>query len=832
MAKVPQHSDPTPLDAAADARFVTPVETAGVNAVKAFVPRAADQPQPKSPFPKSPDASPLPPSPPAPAPQPPHGHREPHPIHLSCAEISALADRSLFVSPNHYWQNWPKTHSYVAGLMCFPTNVSEVGAAVRLAESKKLSLRAVGGGWSFSDAALPGSFVTVRADVPTADRLTRWLPFAEGFPAAGPSVAVINPGDPTLIGYDANDRSAPGVAIPGAALLDAFLAPPAQPVAVCLINTRSMKSSLQEKLDGILSASAKQAIAHGTHYFHVEGGITIEELAPLLDAQSPRLTLEASGGNPGATIAGSIATGTHGAEFNAPLLVDRVKAIHLVGPGGLQWWIEGDDSIADVDALLARYPCLDRSRIITGAKAVLGATPEEWLNAVVVSMGCMGVIYSLVIEVTPLTGMREVVSQTTWWRLLTQITGAPIPVGANGKPDIDVLRPFGEAAEIQLRAPVGNAGLSSSIVSAVTDGTFSGLIPRGQNVYADLAFNPNRRVDGDLDCWIVNRNKVPVSFDPQPPNPGAITDVISAVFGAMSDAFGGDVATLVNRLGRVYGFIDPILGIINQFLNPLAPIINSTVQAILPGVPGAILGQLLASANPVPLVNMAAAIMNAADTIDVALDQLTGPLTQAQALDLAQPLLTGILAATLGTSKTNPGVSIGTSVGSVGFPDSGIVGAGLEVAMPEGAAFHFIETEILDRMSAQLPFYGYVSVRICPKTKALLGMPQWDKSVMIEVVAFGDIWGRLFMTILQTRIVSLILQGSLDATLHWGLENNQLAGLHLAKIPALKVGNDGAPFDRVAAFKQIRDDIRSAHGQNPNNMFRAFGNAFTTRLGL
>ena len=46
--------------------------------------------------------------------------------------------------------------------------------------------------------------------------------------------------------------------------------------------------------------------------------------------------------------------------------MDRVKAIHLIGPGGLQWWIEGEDSIADVDALLARHPCLDRTRIITG----------------------------------------------------------------------------------------------------------------------------------------------------------------------------------------------------------------------------------------------------------------------------------------------------------------------------------------------------------------------------------------------------------------------------------------------------------------------------------
>jgi hypothetical protein len=44
--------------------------------------------------------------------------------------------------------------------------------------------------------------------------------------------------------------------------------------------------------------------------------------------------------------------------------------------------------------------------------------------------------------------------------------------------------------------------------------------------------------------------------------------------------------------------------------------------------------------------------------------------------------------------------------------------------------------------------------------------------------------------------------------------------------------NPGVPLDRVAAFKVIRDQIRSANGSNPSTLFRAFDNAFTTRLGL
>src|SRR5207302_11060616 len=81
--------------------------------------------------------------------------------------------------------------------------------------------------------------------------------------------------------------------------------------------------------------------------FWVEAGITMADLQQLLDHQKPRLALRASGGSPGATLAGALSTATHGAEFTWPLLVECVRAVHLVGPGGEQWWIEGDVPVAD-----------------------------------------------------------------------------------------------------------------------------------------------------------------------------------------------------------------------------------------------------------------------------------------------------------------------------------------------------------------------------------------------------------------------------------------------------------------------------------------------------
>lgn len=838
------------------ARFTRPVLITGPEAIQKFVSNAAPMPGwPSAPAPVPPLPSP-PPQPPAdpgrspasprPIPQPlPRPGPRPSPRDR-CPEIKAAADASLVTRMNHWWQNWAKTHAYIAGTMCFPTNVDELAAAVRLAEASSLPVRAIGGGWSFSDTSLPGTITTTRPDVTTANQLAAFLPLAGGFAATSaappsvdltiPSVAVVDPTDGTLMGYDSHNRAFPGIAVPAALSLQMTLTG-TQPKPVCLINTRSLKSSLQATFSEILSPEAKQ---RARHYFHVEGGITIEEIGPLLDAQSPRLALEASGGNPGATLAGSISTGTHGAEQSTPLLVDRVKAIHLVGPGGLQWWIEGDEPIVDVEALLLRYPCLDRTRVVTGRDRIDGATPQDWLNSLIVSMGCVGVIYSVVIEVTELTGVREVVSQTTWWNLLSVTRNLPIPI-FNGTPVFPVLQQFGLASENQLRIRSLNPGLSAAIVNMITSGSFSGRIAPGANVYSDLAFNPNRRRDGDLDCWIVNRDSVPVPFDRQPPSTGGMGDVVDAVFSAMADAFGGDVAGLVNRMGRVYGFIDPVLGVFQQFFNPLAPLLNGILQALVPGTGGLILGNLISSANPFPLFNMVTRIAKASDPLDVALEAITKPMADSQSSDLAQPFLTGFLASTLGTAKSNPGIALGTSVGAIGFPKDGLVGAGLEVAMPASSAFNFIQTEILDRMIPQNPFFGYISIRVCPPTNTLLGMPQWNPSVMIEVVSFGDAWGRIFMTTLQTRIVSQILSGTLDAMLHWGLENDQLTGQALRTIPAMKrptpglaedEANPGVQLDRVAAFKMIRDQIRSANGSNPSTLFRAFDNAFTTRLGL
>lgn len=840
----------------------------------------------------------------------------------------------IIVSSNHWWQNWPKTHAYVAQKMFFPTSAGEIAIAIQTAEADQRPLRAVGGGWSFSDASLPGTINTNRPNVYAVEALSAVIPRATTFPPdqSTASIASITGNTPTLdlpgsmVMYNDHPKDAPafvdkdwsylgggnwmhstvpylsasnpgflnflagstwrpirnpdlpkkqcveesdragslvmcdlaksstqpsrdwfyngngvwsvGVAgdsepnngslytlaydkrltsalpstpmnlSPRAAqageslslLLSKQPTVPATPEPVYLINTRSLVSSLQQHFPAILSDSVRDATSDQPSYgksrryfFHVEAGITIAELGRLLAHQSPRLSLQAISGSPGATLAGALATGTHGAEFNWPLVVDRVKAVHLVGPGGLHWWIEGSESIADPQKIQAAYPDIALERIISGAAAPGGIVSKDWLNAAVVSMGSIGVLYSVVLEVVPIFGVHEIVVQTTWENL---------NVGT---------RPVGSSLATLLRAPATAATFSSRIVKMLQAGNLNGtgivqVDAQGKqiNQYADLAINPNRRSDGDFDSWIGNRELTPhVPIDPQP-GPGNETgDMIRGIGMALGP---GDLS---KRLRNLYGFGSDI------FLDVVGNIFTYS------GARGKL-----------------SRVTQASDMINVALDTLLTPMIgNSDGGLLAQTFLTGVLSGLLGTANCDRrSDKTGVSVGALGFPEGGVMGTALEIALSPADAFGFVQTEILDHadlnMNKNIPFFGYVSIRLCSMTESLMGMQQFGDaanpvSVMIEVVGYGTRDSRKFMQDLQQRTLDRIEAGTVDAMLHWGLENDLVRGRHLRKTKALQKRTQSG-MSKLGTFKAARAWL---HTSAPG-AYRVFDNSFTDRLGL
>ena len=89
-------------------------------------------------------------------------------------------------SPNHWWQNWSKTHAYIAERMFFPRNADDIAWAIQQAETLQRPIRAVGGGWSFSDASLPGSVTTNRPNVHGVEAMAQAVPRSVTFPPPSP----------------------------------------------------------------------------------------------------------------------------------------------------------------------------------------------------------------------------------------------------------------------------------------------------------------------------------------------------------------------------------------------------------------------------------------------------------------------------------------------------------------------------------------------------------------------------------------------------------------------------------------------------------------------
>lgn len=150
--------------------------------------------------------------------------------------------------------------------------------------------------------------------------------------------------------------------------------------------------------------------------YHIQGGITIRDLYQRLDnfvdpgTRQPRpLALETMADSAGQTLAGAISTGSHGADklfgffqFTPPM-ADSVLAIHLVGTSGTQYWIEPSQGITDPDKL--------RQFVAPGANIIYD---DKTFNAVLVSLGCMGVVYSLVLRVRDQFNLIETTIETTW----------------------------------------------------------------------------------------------------------------------------------------------------------------------------------------------------------------------------------------------------------------------------------------------------------------------------------------------------------------------------------------------------------------------------------
>jgi hypothetical protein len=178
-----------------------------------------------------------------------------------------------------------------------------------------------------------------------------------------------------------------------------------------VINTELLARRLNDAdaTKAIIPFALRGDLRADPHYVHVEAGIKVWELNCMLDEML--LAMPTLGGSNGQSIAGAVATGTHGTDVDAPPIADAVAAIHLVGPGGKEWWIERDEG----DGAITDPARMDQAK----ARGLLCPDAHveydsSLFRAALVSMGRMGVVYSYVLKAVDRFGLTTTRYPSTW----------------------------------------------------------------------------------------------------------------------------------------------------------------------------------------------------------------------------------------------------------------------------------------------------------------------------------------------------------------------------------------------------------------------------------
>lgn len=360
---------------------------------------------------------------------------------MPCAAANPLA-----IAKGETVVDYTKTHPYVPKKGIFrPDNLRELVRCVQQAEADAGSIRAQGSGYSLSTAAVGDDFLII------TDSLNKWL--------SRPHHSPPNLTNPNWFRSDAHHRD---------------------------LLTQLARPNFKLNKDSFL--------------IHVEAGIKIKDLlAQLHEAGLGLFTMGAGGGQ---SLAGAMSTGTHGSDFLLRPLFDFVRAIHLVGPGGQEWWIEPSAGFAK-GAELDQLPgwCAETKVV----------RDDDFFHAPIVAVGRCGVIYSVVLEVSRQFRLFDTSDKKASWKAVR--TALRNSVTRNDDGSVSLMGTFKKASPQPDKAPL-----------------------RFYQVTVDIA-------RGEL-CWVTRRwvTKKKGAHNISKPNPSTF----DAILCTKPDAFGPMIAVLHN----------------------------------------------------------------------------------------------------------------------------------------------------------------------------------------------------------------------------------------------------------------------------------------------
>ena len=156
-----------------------------------------------------------------------------------------------------------------------------------------------------------------------------------------------------------------------------------------------------------LKVEKQKGLTDGETFFLTECGITIHQLNDVLESENKALIN--MGGFTGQTIIGAISTSTHGSGVTLDSLSNVVEAIILVGEGGKLYHVEPSDGVSN-------------KAIDLPGKSIELIQEDDVFYSSVVSIGCMGVIYAVLLRVTKKYYLEESREFCNWSEVKKDLT--------------------------------------------------------------------------------------------------------------------------------------------------------------------------------------------------------------------------------------------------------------------------------------------------------------------------------------------------------------------------------------------------------------------------
>jgi hypothetical protein len=587
----------------------------------------------------------------------------------------------------------------------------------------------------------------------------------------------------------------------------------------------------------------------GLYPVHIETGKRVYQLYAELDAgdDDPRSLAEhlakdpwnnssyrgswafqTLGGAGGQTVFGALTTGTHGSDFDVPPIADSVMALHLVADGGRHYWIEPETRMppgarltADepLNALYGQDQYGTRRYFANGREGKDNfeiIRDDNVFNAVLISAGRFGIVYSIVIAAVRQYCLHQERRLTTWQEIKDQINNLESPLYTQTNAPPARPRSLQIAINVTPHEHFSKNRVGITKQWKVPLRTIPPTAPpevRGQVVgRPERRGNRSNNVDPAIQARRFSRagNSRTYSPDPDPAREGEVLPPSLLERACSSSNF-------------MEGVIQSVTTDIETFVNSHGDHARPIIVAVTAAGVGAALHVLLALLGPIlpVLVGILAAISSNGQRFGQTMNNVKDELLSRGAGGIfAWHAIAYEAFNTQQKERDFEAISYAVMDGHDYFDKSCQVNAdSIEVFFDatDDKLIAYVNALLIYEAAQEVTppgkgMIGYISLRFTGPTRALIGQQRFERTCAVEVSGLRDATGS---TELIDFAIKLALNNNFKGILHWGQRNESLID-HVEE----RFGND------IYTWREALSRI-TEHGK-----LDGFSSEFTRRTGL